>query len=585
MLLDSAIICRLRGSSDLLTVASSHAALLKSGARTVSVFNHLINAYVRREAVPDAHKLFDEMTVPDVVSWTSLMAGYVHVARPDDALSLFHYMLNCEAQPNPFTYATAINACSRLADLALGRTIHARMETCGVRSDVVVSSALLDMYGKSNEVDDARKIFDDMIERNVVSWGSMISAYAQNARGHEALALFGEFLRASSSMSLVPNHFMFSSVVNACASVGRLGLGRSSHASIVCRGYDSNEVVAGALIDMYSKCGSIDYARKVFDHIECPSLVPYTSMIIAAAKYGLGNQSLELFDEMIAQGVKPNSITLLGVLHACNHCGLVDIGLLHLNSMRDRHGIAPSMRHYTSVVDMLARAGRLDEAHELSKQVKAEGDDALMIWSSLLSACRTFQRLDIAAEAGKKLAEFDRDVAGAYVAMSNAYVAVGQLECATRIWAEMSRRGIKKEPACSWVELKDVAYVFYTGEVSSAGPRKVELMELLKELERRMRERGYVGGGNGWGLDGVEEGEEGKGVMVGVHSERLALGFGLISTPKGITIRVMKNLRMCKDCHEAFKLISDIVERELVVRDLNRFHQFKNGSCSCRDYW
>ncbi|WOL15740.1 hypothetical protein Cni_G24521 [Canna indica] len=584
MLVESIVRC-LRSSSNLHAVTSSHATILKMGDGRASSFNHLIHAYVRCDGVPEARKLFDEMPERNVVSWTSLMAGYVRIARPEGAIFLFLDMNKSDVLPNAFTYSTAVNACSHLADLAFGRAIHARSETCGIRSDLVVSSALVNMYSKSNKVDDARRIFDRMTERNAVSWGSMISAYAQNARGHEALALFGEFLRSSSSMHLLPNHFMFSSVVNACATVGRLGLGRSAHASIVRHGYASNEVIAGALIDMYSKCGSIDLSRKAFDHIAQPSLVPYTSMIVAAAKYGFGKHSLELFDEMIDRGVKPNSITLLGVLHACNHCGFVDIGLLHLKTMRDKHGITPSIKHYASIVDMLGRAGRIDEAYELSKHVIAEGDDALILWSSLLSSCRTHRRLDIAVEAGKRLAEFDRDVSGAYVAMSNAFVAAGQLEGAARVRVEMSKRGIKKDPACSWVEIKDVIYVFYTGEVSSAGARKEEVMELLKELGRKMWERGYVGR-NGWELDGVDdEGEEGKGVMVGVHSEKLALGFGLVSIPEGMTIRVMKNLRMCNDCHEAFKLISDIVKREIVVRDLNRFHLFRNGSCTCGDYW
>ncbi|KAG6505201.1 pentatricopeptide repeat-containing protein At4g15720-like [Zingiber officinale] len=578
----AAVVRQLRGSSDLVVVASSHAAFLKAGALTVSAFNHLVHGYARCEGVGDARRLFDEMPQRNVVSWTSLMAGYVHASQPHGAVSLFSDMMVSGARPNAFTFATALNACSHLSDIESGRAIHARSETCGSRSDVFVASALVNMYGKSNHVDDARMVFDEMVERNAVTWGSMISAYAQNARGHQAIALFGEFLGASSCAHLLPNHFMLSSVISACASTGKLGLGRTAHASVLRRGYASNEVILNGLIDMYSKCGCIDLARKVFDCIDRPSLIPCTAMIVASAKYGLGDHALQLFDEMLARGIEPNSITLLGVLHACNHCGLVDTGLLHLNSMRDKYGITPIASHYASVVDMLGRAGRLDEAYELSNQIKAEGDDALMLWSSLLSACRTHQRLDIAVEAGKRLAEFNRDVAGAYVAMSNAYVAAGKMDGATRIWTEMQRRGIKKDPACSWVEIKDVVYVFRTGDVSSASVRQDEVMELLKELEVRMRERGYVGRGNGWELDFEEEG---KGVMVGVHSERLALGFGLVVTPKGMTIRVMKNLRMCRDCHEAFKLVSDIVEREIVVRDLNRFHLFRNGSCTCRDYW
>ncbi|XP_072995028.1 pentatricopeptide repeat-containing protein At4g15720 [Typha latifolia] len=577
----------LRDSRHLDSVSCTHSKILKSGSSaTVSVGNYLITAYVRCQTIVNARKMFDEMPETNVVSWTSLMAGYVDAGQPEKAILLFGAMGRFGVEANSYTFATAVNACSHLADLKLGRRIHAKIELFGLRPDVVVSTALIDMYGKSGALTDARKLFDGMVDRNVVSWGSMISAYAQNACGNEALSLFGEFLHRRSLSGLSPNHFMFSSIVNACAIVGRLGMGRSTHCAVIRYGHDRNDVIAGALIDMYSKCGCIAYSRKVFDQIEHCSLIPYTSMIAAAAKYGLARHSFDLLEQMIDEGVRPNSVTLLAILHACSHSGLVDIGLWHLKSMRTNHGIEPCVKHYTCAVDMLGRAGRLDEAYELSKEVRAEGDDALMLWSALLSSSRTHGRLDIAVEAGNRIAEYDRDVAGTYVAMSNTYVSAGQWDGAASVWSEMRRRGIRKEPGCSWVEIKDMAYVFYAGEVSSAGRRAGEVMELLEELEERMRERGYVSRGGHWVFDGVGEGEEeGKGVMVGVHSEKLALGFGLISIPKGVTIRVMKNLRMCKDCHEAFKLISDIVGREIVVRDLNRFHHFRVGSCTCGDYW
>jgi hypothetical protein len=290
---------------------------------------------------------------------------------------------------------------------------------------------------------------------------------------------------------------------------------------------------------------------------------------------------------MIDRNVQPNSVTLLGVMHACSHSGLVDTGLHLLHFMQSIYGISPSSSHYTCAVDMLGRAGRLDEAFELANKVQVEGRDALMLWSSLLSACRTHRRLDLATSAGHGLSEFNQDVAGALVVMSNAYTSAGQTDNAAAVWSNMRQQGIRKEPGCSWIEIKDVPYVFYAGLVSPAGARADEVMIFLDELEGKMREKGYMGTlGSTRVFDAHEEdGEEGRGVMVGVHSEMLALGFGLLVIPKGMTIRVMKNLRMCWDCHDAFKLISGIVEREFVVRDLNRFHHFKTGSCSCNDYW
>lgn len=569
----------LKNSTNLKFTACIHSKLLKLGSLNdnTNTTNHLINAYLRNQQTEHARELFDEISQPNVVTFTSLMAGYIASGRPDISLQLLRNMSSLGVSPNSFTLATAIAACSHIADAKSGVQLHALVETVGLRSDVVVSTALVGLYAKSNDVVMARKVFERIVERNVVSWGSMISAYALNADGHSAVALFAEFL----GRNLRPNDFMLSSVVNACASVGRLGLGKSAHAKVFRCWHQENEVIAGALIDMYAKCGCIEYSRKVFDGIVNPSLVPCTSMIVAAGKYGLAKLALSLFDEMVDRGLKPNLVTFLGVLHACSHAGLVDIGLYYLNSMRRDYGILPRAKHYTCVVDMLGRAGRLDEAHEITRSIEAKGDDELMLWSTLLSASRIHKRLDIAAEAGEKLKEFSRDVAGAYVVMSNAYVSAGEWDGAMRVRSEMRRRGIRKEPGCSWVEIKDVAYVFYAGEAEKCA-RGREVVALLEDLDVRMEEKGYVKVRKTVCL--IEEGEE-VDLMIGVHSEMLALGFGLLSLGGGVTVRVMKNLRMCVDCHDKFKLISDIVRREIVVRDLNRFHQFKNGYCSCGDYW
>ncbi|KAL6906121.1 hypothetical protein ACP4OV_003722 [Aristida adscensionis] len=578
----------LRGASDLACVAATHAKLIKAGAAsTLASCNHLLAAYCRCGATGHARDLFDGMRGRDVVSWTTLMSGYAGAGRPREAVALLPEMSIDGVPPNAVTFSTAASACARLADAGLGRQVHARAEVAGCARDAFVATALVDMYGKAGGVEDARAVFDAMAEpaRNAVSWGAMLAAYAQNALGNEAIQLFAE-LRTSGG-GVAPNHFILSSAINACASVARLGIGKCIHGAVLRLGHEHNEVVAVALVDMYSKCGCYEYSRKVFGMIKQPSVIPYTSIIVAAAKYGLGSYSLTLFNEMIDQGVRPNAITLLGVMHACSHSGLVDTGLQFLHSMQSKYGIVPCPSHYTCAVDMLGRAGRLEEAFELANEARLEGSDALMLWNSMISACRTHKRLDLATMAGQRMSEFNQDIVGGLVAMSNAYTAAGQTDEAAALWSSMRRRGIRKDPGCSWIEVKDTPYVFYAGSISQAGARADEIRILLEELEGKMREKGYRGTfGSTRVFDAEEEdGDERKGVMVGLHSEILALGFGLLVVPKGMTIRVMKNLRMCCDCHEAFKLISGIVEREFVVRDLNRFHHFKMGSCSCNDYW
>ncbi|KAJ9154480.1 hypothetical protein P3X46_027807 [Hevea brasiliensis] len=570
---------KLRNCNHFISATSTHCYILKSGLlHDTFTTNHLINCYVRLRRTSYAQQLFDEMPESNVVSWTSLMAGYVDTGQPKFAIWLFRKMPESSVSPNDFTFATVINASSMLADLETGKKIHTHIEILGFQGNLVVCSSLVDMYGKCNDVDGARRVFDLMDYRNVVSWTSMIAAYAQNARGHEALQVFKEF---SCSMQESPNHFMLASVINACASLGKLVSGKITHGAVIRRGHELNDVVASALVDMYAKCGSFSYSDKVFRRIQDPSVISYTSMIVGAAKYGLGKLSLQLFQEMIDRRIKPTDVTFLGVLHACSHSGLVDDGLEHLNSMHEKHGLMPDTKHYTCVVDMLSRVGRIDEAYQLAKSIRVNPDEGALLWGTLLSASRLQGRLDIAVEASKWLIESNQQVAGAYVTLSNTYALAGEWENAHSLRSEMKRIGVHKEPGCSWVEIRDSTYVFYAGDVSFESGN--EVLCLLKEMERRMKERGYVGGSTGLVFVDVEQ--EVKEEIVGLHSERLALAFGLITIPKGITIRVMKNLRMCKDCHEAFKLISEIVERDFVVRDTNRFHYFMDGSCSCRDFW
>ncbi|RVX22073.1 Pentatricopeptide repeat-containing protein [Vitis vinifera] len=370
------------------------------------------------------------MREPNVISFTSLMAGFIKVGRPKSALLIFCKMLESWVLPNAFTFATVVNACSMLADLRTGQKIHSHVETFGVQCNLVVCSSLIDMYGKCNNVDDARRVFDGMDYRNVVSWTSMITA-----------------------------------VINACASLGRLVSGKVAHAAVIRRGHESNDVVASALVDMYAKCGCIGYSDK----------------------------------EMLDRRIKPNDVTFVGVLHACSHSGLVDDGLEYLHSMHKKHGVVPDTKHYTCVVDMLGRTGRLDEAHQLAKSIQVEPDQGALLWGTLLSASRLYGRVDIAVEASKWLIESNQQVAAAYVTMSNTYAMAGKWENVHSIRYEMKHYGVYKEPGCSWVEIRDSAYVFYAGDVSLCA-RGSEVASLLRELERRMKERVMWEEAGGWCL-------------------------------------------------------------------------------------
>ncbi|XP_030519419.2 pentatricopeptide repeat-containing protein At4g15720-like [Rhodamnia argentea] len=397
-------------SNDFYSAFSIHTRLLKSSLLThTTATNHLINRYAKLQEIEHARRLFDELPEPNVVSWTSLMAGYIGVGRPEVALWLYGRMRRSAVLPNEFALTTVANACSVLADLRVGRGIHAHVEVFGLRGNVVVCSSLVDMYGKCNEVDEARRVFDSMSNKNIVSWTSMITAYAQSGKGKEALHLFWEF---DYSRFGFPNHFMLASVVNACSSSGSLVSGRIAHGAVIRYGYDTNDVIASALMDMYAKCGYFNYCEKVFRRIENPSVVPYTSMIVGAAKYGLGMLSLELLEEMIDRGVKPNDVTFLGIPHACSHSGLVDDDLAILESMDKKYGIIPDARHYTCVVDMLGRIGRLDKAYELAKSIQVRPEEGALLWGTLLSASRLHGQVEIATEASNWLIKSNQQLSG-----------------------------------------------------------------------------------------------------------------------------------------------------------------------------
>lgn len=484
---------QLQSCNDLSSAISAHSRTFKSGFLDDTVTaNHLINCYVRLRRVHLAQQLFDEMPNPNVVSWTSLMAGCTDLGRPGRALQLYAEMRRGPVAPNAFTLTTAVSACAVLAVLEMGRRIHAHVEVLGLRGNLVVCSSLVDMYGKCNCIDDARRVFDSMgCRRNVVSWTSMISVYAQNARGNEALGLFKEY--SSNLTQYTPNHFMLTSVISACASLGRLSSGKAAHCTGIRLGINTSEVVASALVDMYAKCGSLHYSSRVFQRIENPSVVTYTSMIVGAAGYGLGESAMELLAEMVGRNLRPNDVTFVGILHACSHSGLVDEGLECLNSMHQKHGVQPDSRHYMCVVDMLSRTGRIDEAYWLARSVKiARPEEGALLWGTLLSASRLLGRVDIAAKASSWLVGTQQQVAGAYVAMSNAYVFAGDWANSDSVRTKMRLAGVRKEPGCSWLEVGgDKAHGFYAGNLNF--PRREEVVGLLREMEARMRGREYQG--------------------------------------------------------------------------------------------
>eukprot|EP01018_Ginkgo_biloba_P008587 Gb_26466 [translate_table: standard] len=544
-----------------------HGGILRSGFQSDAfVGSALVDMYVKCGSIDNARQVFDKMAERNVVSWNAMIAGYAQYGHLDEALQLFQIM----PQQNLISWNAMV------AGYAQNGHIHEALELFRKmpERDVISWTAIIAGYAHNGLVDEALDVFHKMPERNVVSWTAMIAGYAQNGYPVEALKLFQQM----QLIGVKPNPVTFASVLPACASVTAFNHGREVHEDIIRSGFQSNTFVANALLDMYAKCGSIEDAHQVFDKMHRRTVVSWTAMIVGYAMHGYGPKALQLFGQMRHSGMEPNNVTFIGVLSACCHAGLVDDGCQYFDRMAQDYHITPAMEHYCCMVDLLGRAGRLDEVEEFINKMPLKPD--VTVWRTLLGVCRIHTNIKLGELAVEHLFELDPQNASHYVLLSNIYAASGRWDDVGKVRKMMKDRSIQKIPGCSWIEVNKKVYAFLIGDRSH--PRTQEIYAKLETLSGQMKAAGHVPDTN-FVLHDVEE--EQKEHFLYHHSEKLAIAFGLISIPTGTPIRIVKNLRVCGDCHAAIKFISKIVGREIVVRDANRFHHFKDGQCSCGDYW
>jgi pentatricopeptide repeat protein len=375
-----------------------------------------------------------------------------------------------------------------------------------------------------------------------------------------------------------PNSVTYASILPACGNLAALGYGKEFHNDIVKSGFQSDVFVGNGLVDMYAKCGNIEDAFKVFDEMPSRNVVSWTAMIVGYAMHGYGIEALQLFGKMQNSGMKPNHVTFVGVLSACCNAGLVDDGRWYFDCMSRDYDITPAMKHYCCMVDLLGRAGHLDEARDFINKMPISPDAAL--WGSLLSACRIHNNIELGEHVAEQLFDSEPNNPAHYVLLSNIYAAAGKWDDVQNVRRLMKERKVERMPGCSWIEVNNQVYAFCVADRSH--PQTPEIYAELDILFGQIKEAGYVPNIN-FVLHDVEE--EQKEQFVGHHREKLAIAFGLLNTSPGIPIRIVKNLRVCADCHSAIRFISKIVAREIVVRDTNRFHHFNRGCCSCGDYW
>ncbi|KAK6121243.1 hypothetical protein DH2020_045017 [Rehmannia glutinosa] len=570
--------------------------------KNVVTWTTMVTGYSKMKDLESARSYFDRMPEKTVVSWNAMLSGYAQNGFTEEALSLFRRMVSVGVSPNETTWVTVISSCSSHGDPGLIDSVVKILEERGIIMNPFIKTALLDSYAKCGRLEMARKIFnelgvcrnlvawnsmisaytrtgdlisarelfDQMLEKDVVTWNSMIAGYAQNGQSALAIELFKQMIN---ERVVMPNEVTVVSVISACGHLGALELGYWVMEFITANGVKLSMSAYSSLIYMYSRCGSMNEAKMIFHEMEKRDAVSHNALITGLAAHGNGIEALKFLRKMKDEGIEPDRITYIGVLTACSHSGMLEEGKKVFESIE-----APDRDHYACMVDLLGRVGKLDEAKRMIEEMPMRPHAG--IYGSLLNASRIHKRLDLGEFAANKLFELEPENSGNYILLSNMYASAGKWKNVDRIRKLMKTRGLMTTTGWSRVEHDRKMHKFTVGDRSHE--KSVEIYSKLAELNRKLQGLGYVADKSNASRDVEDEEKE---EMVGTHSEKLAVAFGLLVSEPGTVIRVVKNIRICLDCHTAIKMISKLEEREIIVRDNNRFHHFKDNVCSCNDYW
>lgn len=549
-------------------------AIKKGFGVDISLYNSLIQMYSNLGSLMEAEKLFSRMTSKDVVSWTAMISGFEKNRSPEMALYVFEQMKAENAIPDEITIASVLSSCASLGRVDVGIEVEDLARKNGLIPYTIVGNTLLDMYSKSSSIDKAVEIFRLMPEKDVISWSSIISAFRINHMSHEALTFFRQM-----QVDIKPNAITLIAALSACAAIGALMCGKEIHAHALRSGLGFQGFLPNAILDLYITCGKTDYASTQFKLHERKDVVSWNIMLKGHAVRGYVNLAIALFCEMEAEGIQPDEVTFVTLLCACSKSGMVSQGLNYFGTMSSKYGVTPNLRHYGCMVDLLGRAGHLEEAHNFIQDMPIKPDAA--IWGALLNSCRIHHNLELGELSAKFILEQDSTSVGYYMLLCNFYADVGLWDKVAKIRKLMGEKGLLVDPGCSWVEAKGRIHAFLSGDESH--PRMKEINAVLTGLYDRIEAASLDLLKNGF-RDDIEASK--ADIFCG-HSERLAVAFGLISSTPGTPIQVTKNLYMCKSCHYIVKWISKIVRRDIIVRDTEQFHLFRDGRCSCGDerYW
>ena len=566
--------------------------------------NALVDMYMKCGKRDAAKRLFDECVDRNLILYNTILSNYARQGLAREALAILDEMLQQGPRPDRVTMLSAISASAQLVDLLFGKMCHGYVIRNGLEGWDSIGNVIIDMYMKcgkpemayrvfdlmpnktavswnslmagfirNGDVDSAWEVFNQIPEGDVVFWNTMISGLVQKSLFEEAIELF----RVMQGEGVKADRVTMMGIASACGYLGAPELAKWVHTYT-----EKNEIpcdirLSTALVDMFARCGDPQSAMQVFDKMTERDVFAWTAAIGAMAMEGNGKGATELFYQMLVQGVKPDVVVFVQVLTACSHGGLVEEGL-HIFSLMKDHGIFPKIEHYGCMVDLLGRAGLLREAFDLIKSMPMEPND--VVWASLLAACRVHRNVEMATYAEEQINELAPQRAGVHVLLSNIYASAGKWNDVARVRLNLREKGVRKLPGSSSIQVNGIINEFTSGDESH--PEMTHIALMLQEMSCRFSDAGHIPDLSNVLLD-VDEQE--KDYLLSRHSEKLAIAFGLIATDRSMPIRVAKNLRMCSDCHSFTKMASTIYDREIVVRDNNRFHFFRQGLCSCHDYW
>ncbi|KAJ0714474.1 putative tetratricopeptide-like helical domain superfamily, DYW domain-containing protein [Helianthus annuus] len=541
----------------------------------VVVGTGLLDMYAKCERLDYTRRVFDLINVKNEVTWSAMIAACVACDSTMEALELFdHVVKNGCTNISPVMLATVLRACANLTDINKGRWIHGYSIKLGFVSYLIVSNTLVSLYSKCGIIDDAMTFFNEMAVKDTVSFNTIISGCVQNGDAGVAINM----IKNMRLFGINPDIETMIGFFPACSHLAALQHGACGHSYAITRGFTESTKVCNAIIDMYSKCGKIDIARLVFDQMHKRDLISWNAMILGYGIHGFGSEAVSLFEHMQTAGFDPDDVTFICLLSACSHSKLVAEGKHWFTSMIDKFQITPRKEHYLCMVDLLGRAGLLNEAYRFIVRMPFKPD--VRIWSALLGACRIHKNVDLGEKISRNIEILGPESTGNFVLLSNIYSTAKRWDDAARTRVLQREKGFKKSPGCSWVEINGVVHAFVGGDRSH--PQWLLINRRLDELLAAMKTLGYDGDYS-FVLQDVEEEE--KGHILLYHSEKLAVALADLSLTPGKSILVTKNLRVCVDCHTALKYMSTITSRAITVRDTVRFHHFKDGTCNCGDFW